>query len=519
MRSINSGLLLALSFCILSISALPQRCQENEDCYETRLHPDLTDTPDINSRKLEGEDKTNFWIESGKSFVLEQQAKKINTNVAKNVILFLGDGMGLTTIAAARVSAGGEEQKLSFEKFPYTGLSKTYSVDRIVPDSANTATAYLCGIKANYGTIGVNANVDRENCEAGKKTENYVYSAAKWALDAEKAAGFVTTTRVTHASPSGVYAHTADREWENDSEVKKSCGAASGVQDIAYQLIHGDVGSKLKVMLGGGRMHFTDASLGKGGKRSDGRNLIEEYTSQGSRNVYVETRDQLLKVSTRTTDRLLGMFQDSHLKYNLEVTPETNQPTLEEMTKKAIELLQKEKNGYFLFVEGGKIDLAHHENQPQLALDEALQFSKTIEMARSMTSEEDTLIVVTADHSHAFSYSGYAKRGASIFGPTKDKADDGKPLLTLSYANGPGFKTYYDTEKNDRIDPTSVDKTDPHVAYPTTVELDLETHGGDDVAVYASGPWSHLFTGVYEQNTIPHLYAYAACMGNGLKAC
>lgn len=512
-------LLLAVSLFCLQTHGLPNRCRENDDCYDSQLHPDLPETADSKTRILDGEESNDFWLENGKKFVQEQQAKKVNTNVAKNVILFLGDGMGLTTIATARVLSGGEEKKLSFEKFPYTGLSKTYSVDRIVPDSANTATAYLCGIKGNYGTIGVNAKVSRGNCEAGKDSTNFAYSAAKWALDAGKAAGLVTTTRVTHASPAGVYAHIADRDWENDSEVKKHCGASSGVQDIAYQLTHGDVGSKLKVIMGGGRMHFTDASLGKGGQRSDGRNLIEDYTSQSKKNIYVDTREQLLKVNTRTTDRLMGLFQDSHLKYNLEVTPETNQPTLEEMTRSAIELLQKEKNGYFLFVEGGKIDIAHHDNQPKLSLDETLQFSKAIEMARNMTSEDDTLIVVTADHSHAFSFSGYPARGDTIFGPTRSKGEDGLPLLTLSYANGPGFKTYFDTKNNVRIDPTSIDKTDPHVPYPTTVELDQETHGGDDVAVYASGPWSHLFTGVYEQNTIPHMCAYAACMGDGLKAC
>lgn len=113
------------------------------------------------------------------------------------------------------------------------------------------------------------------------------------------------------------------------------------------------------------------------------------------------------------------------------------QPTLEEMTKKAIEILSKEKNGFFLFVEGGLIDTGHHLTTARTALDETVELSKAVQKAVDMTSEDDTLIVVTSDHSHTMTMSGYPDRGNDILGLIGVLSKDGLPIATLSYANGP----------------------------------------------------------------------------------
>lgn len=110
-------------------------------------------------------------------------------------------------------------------------------------------------------------------------------------------------------------------------------------------------------------------------------------------------------------------------------------------------------------------------------------------------------------------------RGNDIFGRTPANPDDKKPYMTLSYANGPSYEKFYDVANKERLDPTTLITGDVHDQFPATAPLDSETHGGDDVAVFASGPWAHLFTGVYEQNTIPHLMAYASCLSNGLTVC
>lgn len=105
---------------------------------------------------------------------------------------------------------------------------------------------------------------------------------------------------------------------------------------------------------------------------------------------------------------MLGLFDESHCKYNYEIDGISDTaPTLSEMTDKAIKILSTNKNGYFLFVEGGRIDHAHHDTFAHIALDETRQFSRTIGMAQSMVDADDTLIVVTADHGHTMTYSGY----------------------------------------------------------------------------------------------------------------
>ncbi|XP_017103279.2 membrane-bound alkaline phosphatase-like [Drosophila bipectinata] len=520
-RGPNAALVVVLLLASSCWSA-PECGRSTEQCHERQMHPDLPEPEPVSGRKMrvvEGEDTNAYWRQQGIDFVQQKVSSEPNKRQAKNVILFLGDGMGVTTTSASRNLLGGEEKSLSFENFPYSGLSKTYSVDKIVPDSACTATAYLCGVKGQEGTIGVNGQVPRTDCTVMLDESTHVDSIAKWAMDAGKWAGLVTTTRVTHASPSGVYAHIAERDWENDAEVAGDCGADSGIRDIAYQLARGEVGSKLKVIMGGGRKHFVDASLASWGKRNDGLDLIEEFQLGSAKNAYVTTLDELNAVNLAETDRLLGLFNEDHLQYRMETTEDSQQPTLEQMTRKAIEYMSQSENGYFLFIEGGRIDQAHHINQARMALNETIEFSKAIAAAQELTSEDDTLLVVTADHSHVFTYAGYGYRGEDIFGAAPVTGHDGHPYMVLSYANGPSYENFYDTVTKERKDPTTVVKGEHDDEFPSGVPIDMDSHGGDDVPVFALGPWSNLFTGVYEQSTIPHLMAYASCLGDGHTMC
>lgn len=364
------------------------------------------------TRSTGGEETRQFWRSKAKDIVTSHLATQ-NTNKAKNVIMFLGDGMGIQTVTAARILLGNENESLSFEKFPHAGAVKTYCVDAQIADSACTATAYLSGVKTNSGMIGISAKVKLSDCEGTNDESAYVDSIAKWAQAANKATGLVTTTRVTHASPSGVYAHTADRNWESDSSIPADCDS-SKISDIARQLVRGDVGSKLNVILGGGRREFMNQTvtdeLGVQGRRRDGLDLLSEWVNDGKKNKkLVKTRAQLMSVDSSRTDYLMGLFAGSDMKYYLE--GDATQPTLWDMTKKALEVLSKNKNGFFLFVEGGRIDHGHHSNQARAALTEAIQFHEAIEQTRAMFSEKDTLIVTTADHSHVMSMSGYAVSG------------------------------------------------------------------------------------------------------------
>lgn len=249
--------------------------------------------------------------------------------------------------------------------------------------------------------------------EESKKT----VSITKWAQDNCKATGLVTTSRVTHASPAGIYAHTANRDWENDQDVTDAGCHDKRTKDIALQLIENDVGNNLKVVMGGGRREFRDRKFvdeeDQIGFRNDGRDLIDEWLVEKKKRgnaSYVWSNQGLKSIDHENTDYLLGLFEPSHCLYNIEI--ERNQlqetePTLSEMTEAALKVLQKEQNGYFLFVESARIDLAHHDTMARIALDETKEFSKTIDMVKQMTDERDTLIVVTSDHAHTMSYNGY----------------------------------------------------------------------------------------------------------------
>lgn len=180
-------------------------------------------------------------------------------------------------------------------------------------------------------------------------------------------------------------------------------------------MVYNIEGRNLKVILGGGRANFRNQSKedeeGHKGYRTDGKDLIEEWKSaRGSKASYVWNNQQLKAIDFDNSEYLLGLFEHDHMKYHKDVVANNlgnNEPSLSEMTEAAIKMLQKEKNGYFLFIEGGMIDQAHHYNYAQVALDETDQFQKAIEIAHKMTNEDETLIVVTADHSHVFTYNGY----------------------------------------------------------------------------------------------------------------
>ena len=296
----------------------------------------------------------------------------------------------------------------------------------------------------------------------------------------------------------------------------------SKLDDIAEQLVFNREGKNLKVILGGGRAGFRNRTMtdeeGQKGFRTDGRDLIEQWKTERSamgNATYIFDRNGLRNLDIENTEYLLGLFEADHMKYNMEVINqnlEHQEPTLTEMTVAAIRMLQKEKNGYFLFVEGGMIDQAHHKNYAHLSLDETKEFSKAVEAARFMTDEADTLIVVTADHSHAFTYNGYPERRQNIFGSPEVSDEDNLPYGTLSYANGPGFSVTYNSDGS-RINPRTADITNPRQQSQATVPRDSETHGGEDVGVWASGPMSHLFRGSYDQTTIPITMAYILQVG------
>ncbi|KAF7464501.1 hypothetical protein GHT09_006482 [Marmota monax] len=463
------------------------------------------------------EENPAFWNQkASEALDTAKKLKPIQTS-AKNLIIFLGDGMGVPTVTATRILKGqvqgklGPETPLAMDHFPYMALSKTYNVDRQVPDSAGTATAYLCGVKGNYGTIGLSAAARLSQCNTTQGNE--VMSVMYRAKQAGKSVGVVTTTTVQHASPAGTYAHTVNRNWYSDADMPASA-LQEGCQDIATQLVSN---MDIDVILGGGRKFMFPkgtpdpeypSDTTQNGTRLDGRDLVQEWLAkhQGAR--YVWNRKQLIQVSQDpAVTHLMGLFEPQHLKYEINREPEQD-PSLVEMTEVALGLLSRNPRGFYLFVEGGRIDHGHHAGTAFLALTEAVMFDSAIDKAGQLTSDQDTLTLVTADHSHVFSFGGYTLRGSSIFGLAPLKAQDGKSYTSILYGNGPG----YVLNSGDRPNVTEEESGARTYKQQAAVPLSSETHGGEDVAVLARGPQAHLVHGVQEQNYIAHVMAFAACL-------
>ncbi|XP_053565034.1 LOW QUALITY PROTEIN: alkaline phosphatase-like [Bombina bombina] len=465
---------------------------------------------------LEAEETPKYWNDQARTTLNAALNLKPITNRAKNLILFLGDGMGITTITATRIYQGqlanksGEENILAMDKFPYVALSKTYNVDAQVPDSAGTGTAYLCGVKTNSGMLGVSAAARSDSCTSA--AENQVTSILHRAKQAGKSVGIVTTTRVQHASPAAAYAHIVNRNWYSDNEMTSSV-INSGCKDIAFQLVKN---TDINVILGGGRAYMNPkgtpdpeypTSSSNQAVRKDGLNLIDMWLSTRQNARYVWNKQDFDAVDEHNTDYLMGLFEPKDLKYELNRDPSTD-PSLAEMTEKAVRILSKNPNGFFLFVEGGRIDHGHHDGKAKQSLSEAVEFDKAIERAGRLTNESETLTVVTADHSHVFTFGGYTDRGKSIFGLAPERGVDTKPYTSLLYANGLGFKLVNGSRENI----INVDTEGNDYLQQAAVPLFSETHGGEDVAIMAKGPQAHLFHGVHEQNYIAHVMAYAACL-------
>ncbi|XP_067417136.1 intestinal-type alkaline phosphatase-like [Emydura macquarii macquarii] len=463
------------------------------------------------------EENPKFWNQQAAEAIQTALNLQPKNYQAKNLILFLGDGMGIPTVTATRILRGqlrghlGPETPLTMDTFPYVALSKTYNVDRQVPDSAGTATAYLCGVKANYQTIGVSAAAKHSQCSTTQGNE--VVSVLQRAQKAGKSVGIVTTTQVQHASPAGNYAHVVNRDWYADASMPEAA-LQEKCTDIAWQLVHN---VNLTVILGGGRKYMTPvgtpdpeypSSSSQNGIRKDGKNLITLWQGSAKDARYVWNRTALLSAAKDpSVSRLMGLFEPGDMKYELQRN-QTLDPTLAEMTEAAIQILARNPRGFYLFVEGGRIDHGHHDGSGRRALTEAVEFDKAIEKAGQLTSEAETLTVVTADHSHVFSFGGYTLRGSSIFGLAPNLALDSKSYTSILYGNGPG----YPLTAPDRPNVNSSMSEATNYLQQAAVPLSSETHGGEDVAIMAKGPMAHLFHGVQEQTYVAHVMAYAACL-------
>ncbi|RAK08157.1 alkaline phosphatase [Halanaerobium saccharolyticum] len=275
----------------------------------------------------------------------------------KNVILLIGDGLGIGQIDMTRYLAGDKDHELELMKLPETGIMMTSSTEGVT-DSAAAGTAMATGHKVYNGAIAMN--------ESGAELD----SVLDFAQVRNKATGVISTNMVTDATPAAFIASVEDR----------GMGA-----EIAKQAINNEV----DVMLGGGREDFMEEKAGE--------DLIAKAKENGYQ--YVSDKTQLEKVIAMN-GKLLGLFNDSYMNYvNDRDDVDSNEPSMEAMTKKAIEVLSEDEDGFFLMAEGARIDHAAHAADVPGVVAETLDFDASVKVAMDFAEENgDTLVIVTADH-------------------------------------------------------------------------------------------------------------------------
>lgn len=466
---------------------------------------------------------------------------------AKNVIFFLGDGMGPTVVTASRIYAYGESGKLTMDTFSRAVRIKTFSEDGQTTDSAPSMAAYMTGQKTRNEVIGMSPGTVAVEPAAGKAPDGTQVSnainrcpepgsstaagtAAITILELAKAkgkkVGAITTTELTHATPAATFAHVCNRNAQFE---------------IARQIIPGGAGYNSKlldgvdVLMGGGRNHFTPYSPSNSRGRIDGRNLLSELSAKG----YTVAANKAEMQSAPLNKKYIGLYTaTSHLAYDLDRLngKAPDQPSLAEMTVKSLEMLQAQSGdkGYFLMVEGGRIDHALHGTNAKRSLQDTIAFDNAIKAALDKVKQTDpdlknTLIVVTADHDHTLTFNGYNARtgkttttnpgilGLSYLYAVANTAAapnrilaDGKPhapaldvngnngsVLVFGNGGGPRPTSRVNISEQDAASDDYLQEVGIRMGAPGS-----ETHGGGDVMLYAEGAGSSIFKGTRDNTWV-----------------
>ena len=360
---------------------------------------------------LPSKQTSSSWYTQAQETITQKNSLKTRTR-AKNVILFVGDGMGISTLTAARILEGqlagksGEEGYLSFETFPYSAQVKTYNTDAQTPDSAGTMTAMVSGVKTDAGVLGVNEDVVRKDCASVKGNE--LVTALELAEVRGLSTGVVSTARITHATPAATYAKSANRNWEDISDISDEY-AQSNCEDIASQLVNFEKNMEarypgididgIEVAMGGGRRHFlpkdeafnsADARSAVEGDRTDGRDLTAEWKTTYPQGHYVMDQAGFDAIPEDAT-HVFGLFNESHMNYEADRKNDVaGEPSLSQMTVKAIDILDNNDKGFFLTVESGRIDHGHHAGNAYNALMDTIEFSNAVKAAIEATDAEET---------------------------------------------------------------------------------------------------------------------------------
>lgn len=431
----------------------------------------------------------------------------------KNVIVVMPDGMSATHGTILRWYNGGKA--LTSDEM-ICGAIRTYSAESLISDSAPASTAFATGHKSNSKFIGM---LPAKTTMPGvaQITEELKYKPVATVLEGAKlngkSVGLIATSNIQHASPAGYSAHTHNRGDYND---------------IAEQQVYLDI----DVVFGGGKQYLLPKA--QGGKRTDGENLVDVLKTRGFQ--FVEDRSQMNKVKG---GKVWGMFAMDDMAYEFDrSTFRPEEPSLAEMTKKAIEILSQNKNGFFLFVEASKVDWASHANDPIGIISDALAGDEAMKVALDFAKKDgQTLVLGFTDHGNG---------GMSIGNKSTDKNYDTLPFgklidpLKKATLTGEGIEkmlgtdlseinirfvmsNYFGVEDLTAEEITAIQKAKagsmnyvvgPIISNRSVIGWTTTGHTGEDVFLYAYGP--NRPTGIIENTDLAH--AQADALGFDLKA-
>ena len=381
------------------------------------------------------------------------------------IILFIGEGLAPGRLASTRTYAGGAGGRLSLDSMTHLALLTNYSKDFAAPDRAAAATALATGVRVTNRAVAINGD--------GKP----ITSIVELARENRRATGLVTDAKMTDATNAAFYGHPVD---PND------------VDAIAAEFVDG---GKIDIAMGGGAAQFLPST--KGGERQDGRDLLLELRRNGFD--IVRTRAELEAIPAWRRPKLFGAFSNVDLAFANQVEERSQQPSLSDMVRRAIELLQYNAGGYLLVVDAGLMRKAAEENNGERTLSETVELDRAVAVARRYAGQRSTIVVCGDAAIGGLSLNGFPFRkdsGIALLGLNSA----GQPWIT--WATGPnGTRSYGAAKIQGKLNGNESDQAKAEQLEPAAFYAKSALGTVDDVIAFGSGPGTEDLQGTVD-NTI-----------------
>lgn len=385
------------------------------------------------------------------------------------IILFIGEGLAPSRLAATRIFAAGADVPLALDSLSYSALLRNHSNDFATPDQAAAATTLASGAKVDNGAIGIDSD--------GKSIANIL----ELAHESGRATGLITNLDLTEPTAAAFYAHTRKAE-DKDG--------------LARELVEN---SKLDLILGGGAAHFLPES--KGGRRQDGRDLLMELRRNGFD--LVRSKAELEAIPRWRQPRLFGVFSESHLAFGDEVEVRGEQPDLSDMVRRGIELLQFNPGGYVLVIDTGLMRKAAEANNGERTLTETVELDRAVAVALRYMGRKSTILVCGDVAIGGLNLSGFPYRKDSkvaLLGLNSA----GDPWLT--WASGPnGLGSYGSSRLEDphrSSDPAASAMVSPQPQEPAAIYSKSALNTAEDLILFGSGPGAEAIKGSLDNTAV-----------------